>query len=87
MKIIYSKTYMKELDKILKSYPNSIKEDVKTRLELFIKCKKENIPLPKDYKDHKLNDNRRYRGYRDAHIKDDIVLLEDFICKSEVFEE
>ena len=75
MNIIKSKRFKKELSIFLKSSPRSLKKTIIDRLDLFSKCKEQNIPLPPDYKDHGLNDNRRFKDCRDAHLKDDIVVI------------
>ena len=45
-------------------------------IEVFY-CLQHDLPLPEKYKDHPLTGD--WRGYRDCHIKNDLVL----ICKIE----
>nr|WP_288998642.1 type II toxin-antitoxin system YafQ family toxin [uncultured Psychrobacter sp.] len=39
----------------------------------MLNCLTNDLPIPKKYKDHALTGN--YKGFRDCHIKPDLVLI------------
>ena len=75
MKIEKTSKFDDDLSTISENAPPALREIIKQRFKDFIKCKKQGIPLPADYKDHKLNNNRRFKNCRDAHLKGDIVVI------------
>ncbi|MBR4155543.1 MAG: type II toxin-antitoxin system mRNA interferase toxin, RelE/StbE family [Bacteroidales bacterium] len=66
--IVYTKQYLKDLDKLRKS--KKFDED---ELDKVIEKLANDIKLDKKYKDHKLQGE--LSGFRDCHIKNDLVLL------------
>ena len=46
-------------------------------IEVFY-CLQHDLPLPEKYKDHPLTGD--WRGYRDCHIKNDLVLIYKIEC-------
>lgn len=75
MRVDKTLKFEKELDKISENNTLSFRTAVKERLKEFIKCKIQGIPLPPDYKDHKLNKNKQFKDCRDAHLKGDTVVI------------
>lgn len=66
---------MKDFKDVIKSSKKSVANRINKRLQFAIQELSEQRPLPKDYYDHKLNDNKLFDGYRDCHILGDLVLL------------
>lgn len=58
--------------KLVKKQPKH-SADVADLLQTVIKYLVEDIPLPPVYEDHPLTGDRR--GYRDCHLKPDLVLI------------
>ncbi|EMG5701516.1 type II toxin-antitoxin system YafQ family toxin [Salmonella enterica] len=66
--IEYSGQFQKDVKKVQKRHKDMSK--LKTLMTLLINNK---LPLPATYKDHPLQGN--YKGYRDAHIEPDWLLI------------
>lgn len=66
---------MKDFKDVIKSSKKSVANRINKRLQFAIQELSEQRHLPKDYYDHKLNDNKLFDGYRDCHILGDLVLL------------
>lgn len=66
--IVFTKQYLKDLDRIRRSKKFDEKE-----LDDVIEKLANDIRLDKKYKDHKLQGE--LDGFRDCHIKNDLVLL------------
>ena len=49
-----------------------------------LSCLTNDIPLPAKYKDHALTGN--HKGFRDSHIKPDLVLIYRIQSHSEIFD-
>lgn len=65
-----SKSFRKSLRKLKKSgIKNSVLDDLKLVINKISKGEK----LPKEYEDHELNGE--YLGYRDCHIRGDLLLI------------
>ena len=70
-----SKSFEKEWDKVRLGAKTSFREKLDSGYKNFLKYKKEGVSLPPEYKDHGLNNDRRYVDYRDAHLSGDIVII------------
>lgn len=75
MNLIESKLYQKELDKIIKTSKKSTADRILERVALFVECQTNNKPLPADFKDHALNDNKKYQNCRECHLRGDTLLI------------
>ena len=69
------KNFTKNLRELMRSEKKGYKEITKDRLKTFHKCKTNNIPLPVEFEDHGLNDNRRFRNCREFHICGDLIAI------------
>ena len=59
-----------------KDYKQAIKRGCNVRkLEEVISMLAEEKVLPPQYKDHKLNDSKEYKGMRECHIEPDWILI------------
>ena len=75
LEVVKTKSFMKDFKDVIKSSKKSVANRINKRLQFAIQELSEQRPLPKDYYDHKLNDNKLFDGYRDCHILGDLVLL------------
>lgn len=68
-KFYYTKEYKRDLKKL------ALSPDVLMSSEFIevMYCLQKGLPLPEQYRDHTLTGN--WVGYRDCHIKNDLVLI------------
>ncbi|QIW16088.1 addiction module toxin RelE [Pasteurellaceae bacterium RH1A] len=69
MKISLTKDYKRDL-KRLATQPELL---LSAEMVEVMYCLYNNLPLPEKYKDHPLTNN--WKGFRDCHIKNDLVLI------------
>lgn len=68
--LTYTSTYKKDLSKLEKRFGKKLEQDIKVVVDKLLNDE----PLDPRYKDHKL-DIGMYNGYRDCHIKPDVLLI------------
>ncbi|WP_233979689.1 type II toxin-antitoxin system YafQ family toxin [Pectobacterium versatile] len=66
--IAYSGQFQRDVKKAQRRHKNMNK--LKTLMQLLLEDKR---PLPQEYQDHPLQGN--YKGYRDAHVEPDWLLI------------
>ena len=78
LKIDYTKQFKKDFKLVLQRGWN-----VKEMLDIIEKIQKGKT-LPKESRDHKLENSRNYKNCRDCHIKSDWVLIYMIIKKENI---
>lgn len=70
-----SKDYKKDIKRIKLNSKKSTLNRIEEIINIFINNKLQNKVLDESFNDHDLNDNRRYKGYRECHILGDLLLV------------
>lgn len=70
-----SKNFTKEWDRLRRGAKTSYKEMIEDEYDVFVDCKINKKPLPDRFEDHGLNNNRRFKDCRDAHLAGDTVVI------------
>lgn len=75
MNITTSKQFSKDLERVRRGSKLSTFRRIEDRLKVFVDYKKANKPLPPDFEDHQLNDNKQYKNCRECHLRGDTLLI------------